>query len=129
MQVLSTSATGNNFAKVSDLQLLSVDPDSDIVWWSVPRTALLNPQPGDALENLSADSALAMRGQFTLRADLATAVTGRTFEFSGAVEQLVANAGGPYSGPVGAPIAISGSATGGKAPYSCAWTGPALATF
>ena len=34
---------------------------------------------------------------------------------------LTAEAGGPYSGVVGASIALSGSASGGTAPYTYAW--------
>lgn len=129
LQVLSTSATGNNFAKVADLQLLSVSSDTDIVWWAVPRPAIKDPQPDDALENLSADAAVAMRGRFTLGVDSAPAEVGRKYTFGGGVSALSASAGGPYSGAVNAPIPISGTATGGTAPYTCAWTGPAGASF
>ena len=124
------SGTGGNFTKkVADLQLLSIDSDSDIVWWSVPRTALKDPEPGDALENLSADAAVAMRGRFTISIDDGAAATGRKYSFSGGSSPLVASAGGPYAGATDAPIAIAGTATGGTAPYTCAWSGPAGASF
>jgi hypothetical protein len=129
LQVLYSSATGNSFLKVADLQLLSVSSDTDIVWYAVPRSALKDPQPDDSLENLSADSAVAMRGRFTLGVDSAPAQAGRKYTFGGGVSALSASAGGPYSGAINAPISISGSATGGTAPYSCAWTGPGGATF
>lgn len=41
---------------------------------------------------------------------------------------LVANAAGPYTGPVSLPITLAGSATGGLAPYLCSWSGTG-ATF
>jgi len=35
--------------------------------------------------------------------------------------ELVAEAGGPYTGTAGSPVSLSGSATGGTPPYSYAW--------
>jgi PKD repeat protein len=42
---------------------------------------------------------------------------------------LSANAGGPYSGTASTAVSLTGSATGGTSPYSCAWTGSAAASF
>ncbi|HUR24883.1 MAG TPA: thrombospondin type 3 repeat-containing protein [Candidatus Thermoplasmatota archaeon] len=39
---------------------------------------------------------------------------------------LAAQAGGPYSGAPDDAVAITGSASGGSAPYTCAWSGPGV---
>jgi hypothetical protein len=53
------------------------------------------------------------------------AVSGSVDRDSGAVATppLVADAHGPYAADVGTAVAITGSATGGSAPYTCAWSG------
>lgn len=57
-----------------------------------------------------------------------TANGGRDYEFGNVAVPLDVDAGGPYSGTLGAQIPIGASPTGGSAPYACAWSG-AGATF
>lgn len=135
LQHVSTTAPPANagqFGKVADLELVSVDPESDIIWWAVPRTALKDPSSGDTLGTLSAESVPAVRGAVTAGSfygDSATAPPDLTYTFSGGGGPLGAVAGGPYSGAPNTPIAISGTGAGGTPPYTCQWTGPAGSTF
>lgn len=132
LQHLSTNANGlSQFGKVTDLELVSIDPDTDIIWWAVPRDALAAPGPGDTLSALSANSVPAVRGLVTFGSfygDSATA-DGRTYGFADTEAPLGADAGGPYSGAPNESISITGTATGGTPPYACAWTGPVSASF
>ncbi|HEV8360799.1 MAG TPA: S8 family serine peptidase, partial [Candidatus Thermoplasmatota archaeon] len=49
----------------------------------------------------------------------------RPYTFGGAVEPLLAEAGGPYSGAPGQAIPVAGLSAGGQPPRSCAWSGSA----
>jgi Subtilase family/Fibronectin type III domain len=135
LQHLSASApppAPGSFGKVADLELVSVDPDTDIIWWAVPREQLLAPAPGDSLSGLGADTVPAVRGLLTMGSfygDSAVAAAETTYELIDTEAPLSAVSGGPYAGAPNTPIAISGSGRGGSAPYACRWTGPAGATF
>ena len=135
LQHLSSSSpppAPSTFGTAAELELISVNPDTDIIWWAVPRSALLNPKVGDKLTNLGADTVPAMRGLFTMGSfygDSAVAAADRTYSIIDSEAPLVANAGGPYSGAPNAPISIAATGSGGKAPYSCVWSGPPGSSF
>lgn len=128
LQAMSTDGTRSFFSHVAELPLSSVDADTDIFWFVIPRSLLQDPQPLDGIGVLGADTGLAVQGALTVNiGDQAGALD--NYQWKGATLPLDANAGGLYVGVAGQAIPIAGTATGGTEPYTCAWTGPAEATF
>lgn len=117
-----TGATSNTYAAQAAL-LGSMDAETDIIWWVVPRAHLSGdipgePQAGSRLTELSAETGLVL-GVGTLGgSDTATGESDYVF----ADDALVADAGGPYNGNPGQPIAVAGSASGGLGGASCSWS-------
>ncbi len=134
LQHLSVDPDGlSRFGKVTDLQLVDVEPDTDIIWWAVPRQALADPGPDDTLSELSADAVPAVRGIVTFGTGLGDTAEanppGRDYSWKDTQLQLESAPGGPYSGMVDSSIPLSGTGRGGTEPYTCAWDGPAEASF
>ncbi|HUR68933.1 MAG TPA: PKD domain-containing protein [Candidatus Thermoplasmatota archaeon] len=87
LQVLSINPTtgASNFGTLG-VVTGTVDPNSDIIWWVVPRTLLQSPPGGALLDTTSAASAPAIAGAVTFGGALAdTTGTGDAYSFPSVV--------------------------------------------
>ncbi|HVL48737.1 MAG TPA: PKD domain-containing protein [Candidatus Thermoplasmatota archaeon] len=131
LQAMYQGTTGPTSFTLAELPGSSIDPDTNIVWWVVPRATLLQaPADGARFDNLEVNAVPAVRGVSTLGTAYGDSALGANpYTIQGSGSPVLAEANGPYSGVAGAPIAISGSGSGGAAPLACQWAGPADAVF
>ncbi|MCD6567706.1 MAG: PKD domain-containing protein [Dehalococcoidia bacterium] len=83
---------------------------------AVPITAI--PDAGWLFDSWTGDVADTLSASTTVTVDADKTVTASFIEIPGA---LVADAGGSYNGTAGSSVSLSGSASGGTAPYTYAW--------
>lgn len=86
LQHLSTSSSGSNFGTVAVLGESTLDVDTDIIWWVIPKASLEGVDVGDHLMNLGAAVAPAVGGVVTFGTALGdSAASSQTYTFTNGV--------------------------------------------